>query len=167
MESIVIREVKENQKKLYSTFFNNGLVTDESNFRMSVNDVINLPFPTEGTKDSFTLGAFSEGELAGVVSFERDGKTREKLRHKGTLFRMYVGKDYRGKGISRLLIQEVIEKVRALRDIEKINLTVISDNTIAKRLYEKFGFITFSQEENAIKWKGNYFQEDQMSLNLL
>jgi ribosomal protein S18 acetylase RimI-like enzyme len=60
----------------------------------------------------------------------------------------------------------LIEKVKQLSTIEQIKLTVISNNANAKKLYEKFGFKTFSSEEHAIKWKGKYFTEDQMALRL-
>jgi len=55
-------------------------------FRITPTDDLNAPFPTKDTEDSFTLGAFVGSELARIVSFERDGKDREKLRHKGILF---------------------------------------------------------------------------------
>jgi ribosomal protein S18 acetylase RimI-like enzyme len=79
---------------------------------------------------------------------------------------MYVSKQYRGMGIARRLIEEVVMKAKWLKDIEQINLTVISNNENAKKLYEKLGFETFGSERNAIKWKGKYFDEDQMVLGL-
>lgn len=43
----------------------------------------------EPAEDRFTLGGYTEqGELAGVVTFIRE--SREKLRHKGSVFAMYV-----------------------------------------------------------------------------
>jgi ribosomal protein S18 acetylase RimI-like enzyme len=79
---------------------------------------------------------------------------------------MYVSKDFRGQGIAKKLIETLIERVRQISDIEQINLTVIANNDNAKNLYEKFGFVTFGSESNAIKWKGKYFTEDQMTLKL-
>ena len=79
---------------------------------------------------------------------------------------MYVSKDFRGQGFAKKLIEKLVEKVKKISDIEQINLTVISNNDNAKKLYEKFGFITFGSESNAIKWKDKYFTEDQMTLKL-
>ena len=79
---------------------------------------------------------------------------------------MYVSRDFRGKGIAKLLIEKLIERVKLISDIEQINLTVISNNANAKTLYEKFGFETYGSEQNAIKWKNKYFTEDQMKLKL-
>jgi RimJ/RimL family protein N-acetyltransferase len=161
-----IRELKSNQIKVYKDFLNIGLIEDEENFRITPTDDLHSPFPTKDKEDSFTLGAFIENELVGIVSFTRDGNDREKLRHKGILFRMYVSKNFRGLGIAKKLIQELIYRAIEIKDIEQINLTVISNNVNAKVLYEKFGFQTFGSENNAIKWKGKYFTEVQMVLLL-
>lgn len=166
MNIIDIVEIKSDQVEQYKKFLTFGLINDEENFRITPNDDLNAPFPTEDKLDSFSLGAYSDNELVGVVSFARDGKDREKLKHKGILFRMYVSRDFRGQGIAKKLIEKVIERVKQISDIEQINLTVIANNDKAKKLYEKFGFVTFSSESKAIKWKEKYFTEDQMVLQL-
>ena len=166
MNSLEIIEIKSEQIDSYKTFLTFGLLNDEENFRITPNDDLNASFPTKDQFDSFTLGAYSDNKIVGIVSFARDGLDRVKLRHKGIMFRMYVSKDYRRQGIAKKLIEKLIERVRQISDIEQINLTVISNNDNAKKLYEKFGFITFGSESNAIKWKGKYFSEDQMALRL-
>jgi ribosomal protein S18 acetylase RimI-like enzyme len=166
MNNFEIIEIKSDQREKYKAFLTFGLINDEENFRISPNDDFGASFPTKDSLDSFTLGAYVDSEFAGVVSFARDGGDREKLRHKGILFRMYVSKDYRGQGVAKKLIEELIERVKLIADIEQINLTVISNNDNAKKLYEKIGFVTFGSEKNAIKWKGKYFAEDQMTLSL-
>ena len=147
-------------------FLTVGLLNDKENFRITPADDTKASFPTKDKDDSFTLGAYVGDLLTGIVSFGRDGNDREKLRHKGILFRMYVSKNFRGKGVAKKLIEELIDRVRKINDIEQINLTVIANNSNAKTLYEKFGFTTFGSEQNAIKWKGKYFTEDQMVLRL-
>lgn len=166
MEKLRIGEITSDQITTYKQFFGIGLRYDEENFRITPTDELNNSFPTKDTFDSFTLGAYANNLLAGVVSFERDGSNREKLRHKGILFRMYVSKEFRGKGIATKLIEELINRVKIMDGIEQINLTVIISKTNAKTLYEKIGFTTFSSELNAIKWKEKYFTEDQMVLRL-
>jgi len=167
MNHSVIKEIKSDQKEFYKQFLGHGLIHDEENFRITPNDDLHLDFPTKDKDDSFTLGAYIGNVLGGVVSFERDGSNREKLRHKGILFRMYVANEYRGQGLSKELIDALLVRAKKIGDIEQINLTVISNNDKAKGLYEKFGFKTFSSEEHAIKWKGKYFTEDQMVLRII
>lgn len=164
---ITVREIASASSIEYFDFLREGLVADEEHFRITPDDDKEAAFPTKDKEDSFTIGAYNtDNELCGVASFTRDGADRQKLRHKGILFRMYVAAAYRGQGISRLLIAAVLDRVRQISDIEQVNLTVIAGNDRAKSLYAKFGFKTFGREEKAIKWKGKYFDEEQMVLFL-
>lgn len=162
----ILKEITSKELSIYKSFFKAGLEEDEEHFRIAPEDDAEAAFPTEARKDSFTLGVFVDGQLAGTVSFMRDGVNRVKLRHKGTLFRMFVSKKYRGLGIGKKLMEAVIARVHAETDIEQINLTVVARNHTAKQLYEKYGFKVFSVEEHAIKWKGKYFTEEQLVLRL-
>lgn len=166
MQTVSIVEITSDQITDYKNFFMEGLLQNENKFRISLEDEIKSPFPTKDKPDSFTLGAFVQNQLAGIVSFEREGENRQKLRHKGLLFRMYVDHTFSGKGVGRQLMENLFERVKALHDIEQINLTVIADNENAKKLYTSLGFKTFSVEEYAIKWKGAYHTEQQMVLHL-
>lgn len=163
---IRIKEITANQIEIYKKLILKGLVESSECFRITLKDELSEPFPTVNQADSFTVGAFDKKELVGVASFKRDGLIREKLKHKGILFKIYVDSEYRQRGIAKRLIQEVIRRVNLVKDIEQINLTVIPTNKHAKAIYEGFGFKTYASEEKAIKWKGKYFNEDQMKLNL-
>ena len=166
MNNIEIKEIFSKQIEKYKMFLAIGLQSDEESLLITPKDNSNAPFPTKDRRDRGTRGAEGENVLAGVVSFARDGEDREKLRHKGILFTMYVSKEFRGHGIARELLEELIKRVKAISDIEQINLIVIANNSRAKQLYEKFGFEKVGTEQNSIKWKDKYFTEDQMVLRL-
>lgn len=163
---ITIKEVPSSQIDAYKVLITKGLIEDEDSFRIAPEDEQNERFPTADEADSFTIGAFDGDKLIGVASFKRDGSNRIKLQHKGLLFKIFVASSHRKQGIAKRLIQEVINRARLIQDIEQINLTVVPTNEHAKKLYEKFGFVTFASEEKAIKWQGQYFKEDQMKLML-
>ncbi len=160
-------ELTENEPFNYKSFFTTGLHNHRDCFRISPADETREPFPTHATPDSFTLGILTENqELAGVVSFQREGQAREKMRHKGLLFRMYVAAEHSGRGYGSQLVAAVIRRVREQTDIEQINLTVVATNANAKRQYQKFGFQSFGVERNALKDNGIYYDEEQMVLFL-
>ncbi len=160
-----IVELTSQDTAAYKAFFLQGLQDHPDCFRISPDDELHESFPTRNREDSFTLAIIDDSErMQGVVSFLRDGSTRERLKHKGLLFRMYVHKENHGKGYGKILISELIERVKKHTDIEQINLTVISTNTGAKKLYERFGFKTFSVEYRAIKDANVYRTEEQMVL---
>jgi ribosomal protein S18 acetylase RimI-like enzyme len=166
MNGIQIKEIRSQEIESYKMFLANALQNDEESLLVTHKDNANAPFPTKDRNDSFTLGAYSENVLAGVVSFARDGEDREKLRHKGLMFTMYVLKEFRGRGIAQELLECLITRVKTIPDIEQINLIVISSNARARHLYEKIGFKKYGTELNSIKWKNKYFSEDLMVLPL-
>lgn len=164
MDNIEVKEILSTQLEEYKTFLTIG--SNEETLLITPNENLNATFPTKDRQDSFTLGAFVKNELAGIASFTRDGEDREKLRHKGILFTMYVSKEFRGYGIARQLLEEIIKRVKTISDIEQINLVVLTENLRAKQLYEKFGFEKYGTEHNSIKWNDKYYSEDQMALKL-
>ncbi len=162
----ILELTTENTSK-YKRFFLQGLVAHPDTFRISENDELSAPFPTNNLPDSFTLAATSgSGDWMGVVSFQREGSDRERLRHKGLLFRMYVAAAFGGRGVGGALVAEVVRRARQLENMEQVNLTVIATNEKAKSLYAKFGFRTYGLEKNAVKHEGYYLDEEQMALFL-
>ena len=63
------------------------------------------------------------------------------------LLSIAVLKEYRGQGVSKLLINDLITHSK-FNGIDKIFLEVKESNIIAKSLYEKFGFKKISQRKN-------------------
>lgn len=111
----------------------------------------------------FTLGCFTEtNELAGIVTFARE--TNPKITHKGNIYAMYVSSEYRGRRIGNALLTELLQRAKQLPGLEQINLTVVSSNLAAKKLYETVGFTTYGTERNAMKNNGQYWDEDYMTL---
>ncbi|MGE5107780.1 MAG: GNAT family N-acetyltransferase, partial [Sphingobacteriales bacterium] len=127
MSSIEIKEILSTEIEQYKNFLATGLQSDEENLLITLRENSDAAFPTKDRNDSFTLGAYAENVLAGVVSFARDGEDREKLRHKGLVFTMYVLKEFRGQGIAGKLLEELIKRVKTISDIEQINLVVIAN----------------------------------------
>ncbi len=119
----------------------------------------------EPTKDKFILDAFNHnGLVVGIVTFMRENGL--KTCHKGNVFGVYVAPDGRGKGLGKSLMIELIRKAKNCEGLEQINLTVVSANSSAKKLYKSLGFEVYGLERNALKFKGQYFDEDLMVLDL-
>jgi len=164
---MTVREIFADETAAYQAFFRRGLVERPECFRISPADLDGLPFPTRGTSDSFTLGAFGEsGDWLGIVSFQREGQDRERLRHRGLLFWMFVADEAAGRGLGRALVEAVLARVRRETDVEQVVLTVVGTNLRAKRLYAACGFETYSYGHRAIKWGDTYLDEESMVLFL-
>lgn len=136
--------------------------TYEREVKFSLETVIERMKPTN---DSFILGAFDDtGSLVGIVTFMRESGI--KTAHKGNVFGMYIAPEMRGHGLGKSLMLELIKKSRACEGLEQINLTVVSENEFAKKLYNSVGFEVYGVERNALKYNGYYFDEDLMVLKI-
>lgn len=166
MPIMTIHELTSADAAAYQFLMACGLRDHIESFRISVQDAGEPVVPFASSRpDAFTLGAWlADGQLVGVTSFERE--TREKLRHKGLLYRMYVRADASGRGVGRKLIQETVRRAREIEGLEQINLTVVASNLRAKRLYSSEGFHSFALEKNGLKMGGTYFDEELMALYL-
>ena len=110
------------------------------------------------------FGAFGGEGLLGVagLSFE----TREKVRHKSTLFGMYVPMCYRHNGLGRRLVLAALDYARTRSEVEIVQLTVTEGNTPAQRLYESCGFMPFGTEPLAVRVGATYVSKVHMWCNL-
>jgi len=115
------------------------------------------------TEERFVLGGFdNQNLLVGIVTFMREASL--KTAHKGNIYGMFVAPETRGQGLAKQLIQELIKKAKQFNGLEQINLTVVSNNLPAKKLYSSLGFETYGVERNALKFDGEYHDEDLMVL---
>jgi ribosomal protein S18 acetylase RimI-like enzyme len=117
----------------------------------------------ERLETNIVLGGWiNDSPLAGVVGFRMNGTT--KVRHKGTLWGMYVRPDARGTGLAASLVQHVIELGRPF--LQDILLTVVASNAAACRLYRAAGFEQYGLERHALKIGDTYYDEALMALSL-
>ena len=111
-----------------------------------------------------TLGAFHHEELVGMVTLMEE--TRNKTRHKATIYAMYVRPAQRGQGIGKKLMIEAIKQAKRINGIEQIHLSVVTSNDAAKQLYLSLGFEIYGRERHALKIGDSYLDEEHMCLFL-
>lgn len=84
-----------------------------------------------------------------------------KTRRKGILWGMYMLEEARGTGLSRRLVEAVIDEARG--KVEQLQLTVVSSNAAAIQLYSKHGFVDYGLEKRVPRVDGQYFDEMLMA----
>jgi RimJ/RimL family protein N-acetyltransferase len=119
----------------------------------------NAPSPTE-----VVFGASEGTSLLGVVglSFE----AREKVRHKATLFGMYISPGSRGRGLGRDLVAEALKYARTRPGVRIVQLTVTQGNLSAETLYAQCGFAPFGIEPYAVAVGTEYVSKVHMWCDL-
>lgn len=111
-------------------------------------DTLQLPHPSQQMwQDRLTspkqgqqrFVACIEGEVVGDLTLEVSDRLRR--RHSAS-FGICVDLHHRGKGVASALMKEMITLCDNWLSIERIELTVFSDNATAIALYQRFGFVT-------------------------
>lgn len=88
----------------------------------------------EQTPERFVYGAFAQQKLVGICTFVKNENNT------GSIYQMYVKREFQGKNIGQGLIEAVIaEACQKFNGIEII-LEVIPGNDKAYNLYRKIGF---------------------------
>ncbi len=88
------------------------------------------------------LFAFSGGDLIGTADISLKERAE---RHVGD-FGISIAKEFRGKGVGRLLLGKILlEAKNNLPGLKIVTLSVFANNPIAKKMYESFGFKTLGK----------------------
>ena len=93
--------------------------------------------PRQSRTSTHNPAAFIDGQLAGQLAVMLNQRVRR--RHVAT-FGIGVDPRYHGKGVGSRLMQAMIDLCDNWAAIERIELTVFTDNPAAMALYRKFGF---------------------------
>jgi GNAT superfamily N-acetyltransferase len=119
--------------------------------------------PSDVFPEKFVLAAFDGEQLIGTAALRREDS--EKERHRGWIWSVYVRQEGRGKGLGKLLMQQLIIECRKMEGLEALTLTVAVTQTSARTLYTSLGFFT-----NGLILKGyrlpdgRYIDNEEMTL---
>ena len=104
--------------------------------------------------------AMDDDTIQGVagLSFER----REKVRHKATLFGMYVRPEQRGRGLGRQLVLAALAHAQASAGVTQVQLTVTEGNASAIDLYRSAGFEVWGIEPLAVRVGEGFVNKQHM-----
>ena len=92
---------------------------------------------TDLSEDDHYMIAEKAGEVVGLAGLTV-GKGR--VRHSGHIF-VYVAAANQGQGIGTRLVQTLLDLADQWLLLRRVELTVLTENEEAKRLYERLGFV--------------------------
>lgn len=118
-------------------------------------DYLNSQLNQINDKKAITLLGFYENKLIAISGVNMRDKTEK---HVG-VFGISVARKFRNEGIGRLLMEKVFdEAIKEITGLKIVTLEVYSKNTIAKRVYERFGFIEYGLLPKGIS-RDNTFED--------
>lgn len=147
-----------------------ALEREPASFGESVQEFLQVPVDTHaerlrtGGDESFVFGAFDGDLLVAMSGFFRE--RRDKRRHKGTVWGVYVSPGYRRRGLGRAVMSALLEAARGLQGLACVHLTVTSSNPAARNLYASLGFRSFGVEPKALALNGSFHDEEHMVLEI-
>lgn len=97
--------------------------------------------------NAFSILAYVDGEPAGLVNCLQ-GISTFACRPLINIHDVVVLEGFRGHGLSQRMLEKV-EDIAQERDCCKITLEVLSNNTVAKNAYTKFGFAGYELDPTA------------------
>jgi GNAT superfamily N-acetyltransferase len=113
------------------------------------------------TADGFALvGAFRGDRLIGAAGLNRE--TRSKLRHRATLWGVWVDPEFRGKGVGEAIVRRCLELARAWPGLMSVSLSACITQTAAIRLYKRMGFEAWGVEPEMMRVNGSLHHEVHM-----
>ncbi|UVO31120.1 GNAT family N-acetyltransferase [Bradyrhizobium arachidis] len=163
-DSTTIRLLTQADAPLYREIRLEALAANPEAFGSTLERERDMPVTwfEERLATSEVFGAFIGQRLVGVAGFRRQDGT--KIAHKAVLWGMYVQPTARGAGVGKSLVEAVV--AHAAPRVEQLQLTVVSENASALRLYESAGFVAYGREVQGLKQNGRYFDEILMTMFL-
>ncbi len=154
------REIRAEMCRLHPEAFGQ---TPEEVAAMTEDKFIDWASPDNHFPEKFVLAYFEENKIIGTVAFRRDDSYKE--RHRGWIWSVYTRPEGRGKGISRKLMERLIDETGKMDGLEMLTLTVSLTQTGARTLYTSLGFFTTGLNLHGYKLPdGRYIDHEEMTL---
>lgn len=139
--------------------------TDAEAWKNASRETINkLLVTSEERKDTPILGAWVDEKLVGLVGVNRD--LRPSVKHKSTLWGMYVTLSHRKHGIGKALLVAIVSVLKEEPDLRLIRAVVTVTSTDAITLLKKGGFKIYGQEPEAKQLEGKFYDQVYLWLPL-
>jgi len=164
-EPFMLRQLGESDAATYRELRLEGLSANPDAFGASFEEeeCMSLSWFEDRLENNIIFGGYANDHaLVGVAGLMIPTST--KLRHKGTLWGMFLRPEARGTGLARSLAERIIERAEGI--VEEVLLTVVTSNVSAVRLYEDLGFEKYGLERRALKVEGRYSETLLMALIL-
>ena len=140
-----------------------NLITMTDEFNPTTESEARMISEMNRATNSLFLVAEDDGRIVGQLTLQ--GGKRRNVRHAATLG-ITVGREHRGQGVGRRLMEHAVEWARAGRVVTRIELNVFVRNANAIRLYESCGFVVEGRRRRAAHRDGEYLDDLVMALLL-
>ncbi|GLS30195.1 Protein N-acetyltransferase, RimJ/RimL family [Mesorhizobium albiziae] len=110
---------------------------------------------------SATFGAFVGGRLVGIAGLAVSDRLKE--RHKGYMWGVFVRAEFRGQGLGRQLVRQVIDTAAGRVRILQCSVVIAQEAT--RRMYHAMGFVPYGLERKALCVDGVFHDEELLAID--
>jgi ribosomal protein S18 acetylase RimI-like enzyme len=110
---------------------------------------------------SATFGAFVGGLLVGIAGLAVSNRLKQ--RHKGYMWGIFVRADFRGQGLGRQLVRQVIDT--APGHVRILQCSVVTAQEATRRMYHSMGFVPYGLERKALCVDGVFHDEELLAID--
>jgi RimJ/RimL family protein N-acetyltransferase len=136
--------------------------TRQEEFARSIEEIAGR---IRSTPTQAVFGAFAGELLVGITGVRREPLCQ--VKHKATIWGVFVDPSYRGRGIAQMLLAAATAHASEEWGTIQLMLCVNAENLPAKRLYASYGFRTFGVEPRAMKVGDRFYDEELMFKQLV
>ena len=116
------------------------------------------------SEDRCFFGAFQGSQLIGIIRLSRYTAPNE--RHRAYLGGLYVLPAFRRGGCGKALVEQALKQAASIQELTRVNLTVVTGQEAAIRLYQSLGFRIYGTERETFSNAGKFYDEHLMTLEL-
>ncbi len=161
---IEIRWLTPDDWEIYRNLRLEALTESPSAFGSTYQEQMDYPEKIWKERTTNTLFAFVDGEPAGLIGKVR--LPRIKQSHIVNIVGFYVKRKYRGMGIGKLLLDEIMSHIRGLPGVSKVSIGVNTTQIAALRIYQSYGFEIIGTCRREFKEGDTYYDMIMMELLL-
>ncbi|WP_035186184.1 GNAT family N-acetyltransferase [Alteribacter aurantiacus] len=100
-----------------------------------------------------------DGHVYGIARLIRGDLN---MKRHTALFRTWLTEEAQGKGLGKKIMEYTLDWAKQ-NGLYKVCLTVFAQNTVAKKLYERYGFVTEGVQKDQVFVDGEYDDEVSMA----
>ena len=135
-------EALKNEPLAFSSSFEEEQLIPESAWRQNINNV---------------LFAKLDNMPVGMIGFFCNNRCKTK--HVCEIYGVYVRREYRGRGIGKLMLDAALAEIKNLKGIIKIKIGVNPTQKAAEHLYRKYGFKAVGRLTKEMCVNGAFYDE--------
>jgi RimJ/RimL family protein N-acetyltransferase len=157
---LTIRYIQAGDEQSMTEYINT--LSQEKTFILFQGEIITHEFEKEFVEgqlerleknETVHLLAFSDDKLIGISAIDMSNRVEK---HVG-VFGISLAKEYRGEGVGRILMEQVLEEAEEnILQLRIVTLGVFANNALARSLYEKLGFVQYGSLPKGIFYKDEY-----------